>query len=350
MSFNPSDMINLGNYEEYFILYMDNELDAKGKLMVEAFTAQHPQLAEELELLMSTKLPANDVLFEGKEELLSLAMKLNAVDENLLLFIDDELPAGEKAIVAQRIESDKDYALQHSLLLQTKLDASSVVSYPNKKELYRHERRVLPLGYWMRIAAAVVILLLGSLFYRLTNDKPVSANSAQDTAKLTTEKTTPVTIQRPTPAQQRLQPSLPLKEESVARKADVNPQQVKNIVVKKQDEQTEDVAVVSEPSFKERAVVRLNADHIAGKEAIGSDIAFNKPLGYTPVTSDLADRTIDEDTQEPAVTDGDFKDTKKTPARGFFRKVSRFIERKTGIGTANADNELLIGAVALKLK
>jgi hypothetical protein len=41
---------------------------------------------------------------------------------------------------------------------------------------------------------------------------------------------------------------------------------------------------------------------------------------------------------------------KKTRGKGFFRKVSRFIQRNTGIGTVNSDNELLIGAVALKLK
>ena len=42
MSFNQPDMINPGNYEEYFILYMDNELGAEQKLMVENFIAQHP--------------------------------------------------------------------------------------------------------------------------------------------------------------------------------------------------------------------------------------------------------------------------------------------------------------------
>ena len=117
-------MINLSNYEEYFILYMDNELDAEQKLMVEAFVAQHPQLAEELDILMSTRLPMDNVSFTGKADLLSASMKVNTVDESLLLYIDNELPANERRAVEQQIDSNKDYALQHSLLMQTKADAT----------------------------------------------------------------------------------------------------------------------------------------------------------------------------------------------------------------------------------
>src|SRR5687768_12958209 len=131
MSFKHTDMINLSNYEEYFILYMDNELDAGQKLMVEEFVAQHPQLAEELDLLLSTKLPMDDLSFAGKEDLLSSAMKVNTVDESLLLYIDNELPATKRKAVEQQIATNKDYALQHSLLMQTKSDATENIPYPN---------------------------------------------------------------------------------------------------------------------------------------------------------------------------------------------------------------------------
>ena len=89
-------MINLSNYEEYFILYMDDELNAEERRMVENFVAVHPHLAEELEILLNTKLPVDDVMFSGKEELLSSAMKLNAVAERLLLYVDNELSPAEK--------------------------------------------------------------------------------------------------------------------------------------------------------------------------------------------------------------------------------------------------------------
>ena len=44
--------INRHNYEEYFILYMDNELPAAERRMVDEFVKLHPDLQEELSLLL----------------------------------------------------------------------------------------------------------------------------------------------------------------------------------------------------------------------------------------------------------------------------------------------------------
>ena len=40
---------------------------------------------------------------------------------------------------------------------------------------------------------------------------------------------------------------------------------------------------------------------------------------------------------------------KKSTLKGFLRKATRFIERRTNISTTNENDELLIGAVSLKL-
>ncbi len=82
-----------------------------------------------------------------------------------------------------------------------------------------------------------------------------------------------------------------------------------------------------------------------------NDVGVNKTIAHTAVTSPVtASYYRQNDPTESAVTDGDFEIEKKTRAKGFLRKVSRFIQRNTGIGTVNADNELLVGAMALKLK
>ncbi|MEK7226941.1 MAG: hypothetical protein AAB221_14820, partial [Bacteroidota bacterium] len=61
------------NYEEYFILYMDNELSSDDRRMVEVFVQQHPDLKEELDILLQYKLePDTSVVFNGKEELMKL--------------------------------------------------------------------------------------------------------------------------------------------------------------------------------------------------------------------------------------------------------------------------------------
>jgi len=170
MSFEPNDMntIHLGNYEEFFILYMDNELSEEQVKMVDEFLLAHSDLKAEFEILMSTKLPLEKLSFD-KKDLLADNMKQTLVDEELLLYIDDELPADKKKTVELGIASNKDYQLQHQLLLQTKLDSSEKIKYPNKKELYRRTEKRIPIKIWIRVAAAAVIAaIVGLLFIILS--------------------------------------------------------------------------------------------------------------------------------------------------------------------------------------
>ena len=76
-------MIHLGNYEEFFVLYMDNELSNEEMTQVDAFLIEHPDLQAEFEILAGTKLPAETFVI-NKEDLLADSMKLNTIDEELL--------------------------------------------------------------------------------------------------------------------------------------------------------------------------------------------------------------------------------------------------------------------------
>ena len=55
--------INRNNYEEFFLLYADNELDAETKLAVENFVQQNTDLAVELEMLLKTKSAPEEMSF-----------------------------------------------------------------------------------------------------------------------------------------------------------------------------------------------------------------------------------------------------------------------------------------------
>ncbi len=62
--------INRNNYEEFFLLYVDNELPAAQRRGVEEFVQTNPDLKEELYLLTETILVSdNNIVFENKEEL-----------------------------------------------------------------------------------------------------------------------------------------------------------------------------------------------------------------------------------------------------------------------------------------
>jgi hypothetical protein len=346
MSFKEKH-INLSNYEQYFMLYMDNELTSAQKTQVEDFIAAHPHLAEELDILMSTKLPLEDITIFNKEDLFSPAMQMNVVDESLLRYIDNELTSAERTAVEEKINSNKEYALQHGVLMQTKLDASETIQHPNKKELYRHTEKVVYFKVWMRVAAAIIIILLGSLFFLINSNKKVSS----DPFATNPSSTQPIKTNG-LPKEKNI--SLPQQQEK--------PVLVKAPEVKKNTPALEDIPAQDKiEDVRNDVAVQDNVDQSPTKrEIIKFDVVrfivnpdidpINKTITHTAVTTFSPDRITIENAPEPADPDADFKPTKKTSAKGFFRKVTRFIERNTGIGTVNADNELLIGAVALKLK
>src|ERR1700753_968846 len=95
-------MINRNNYEEYFLLYADNELSAADKKAVEEFIDENPDLAAELNTLSQLKFhPEQDIFFGDKDSLFREPAKNSSIDNNnyeeyFLLYADNELNAAEK--------------------------------------------------------------------------------------------------------------------------------------------------------------------------------------------------------------------------------------------------------------
>lgn len=62
-----SPSLSLSTYEDYFLLYIDNELSSKEKQEVELFVLQHPALQAEFLLLQKTILSQEIIVFDNKE-------------------------------------------------------------------------------------------------------------------------------------------------------------------------------------------------------------------------------------------------------------------------------------------
>jgi hypothetical protein len=61
--------LNLQNYEEYFLCYVDDELTEDQKNKVETFVLQHPELQTAFTLLKQTKLTPENIVFTDKASL-----------------------------------------------------------------------------------------------------------------------------------------------------------------------------------------------------------------------------------------------------------------------------------------
>lgn len=357
MSFNPNDTnsaINLGNYEEFFILYMDGELSGEQVAMVDTFLLQHPGLQAELDMLMSTKLPTDDVTFFKKEELLSDRMKLNVAEDGLLLYIDNELPSGEKEIVSRQLQADKSLQAQYALLLQTKLDASEHIPYPDREELYRRTERVVLFRPWMRVAAAaLVIAALGWLY---ANNQNGSNGEQPPVVVKTTPEKKDQSSPLPQPMQQQSTDSQPLQniastgKENEIKKAGEKNNVEKNIQAVEQQlpvqlQQTayEDVAVIEPPVQRTTHVEDAAPINISGSgDALNNSFVTSAPQERNTIIEALPSATVPDD--------GEVASNKKGSIKSLLRKATRLVERTTGISATNEDDELLIGAVAVKLK
>jgi hypothetical protein len=353
MSFNNNHInIDRNNYEEYFLLYVDNELTPVQRLAVEEFVNNHPDLKEELGLLSSTILDAEPIRLFDKESLLSHQIQQDVVDEQLLLYLDNELTPEEAAKVELKISTDKNYKLQYEGLSKTRLDKNDIIVYPYKKELYKteKERSIRPL-FLLRIAAAVVILLSSALFYifssGVNNEPPIIV---QQTNKPDQQKTEIVSDQNlVTTPDEKTGETIEEKKSTehhiasvsenmeTAKKPVANVDQTKpaasNIV-------NDQIAYTELPKVEKQTSLDV---FVSPQQNINNQlVTTTEAIAYTKVDA--------SETPVPGLDALEGEDDKKGSVRGFLRKASRFIERRTGINAVNEDDELLIGVVAIKLK
>lgn len=166
--------INMDNYEEYFLLYVDNELTAAEKASVEEFVKQHPELRPELDMFLDTRLDPDTIMFTGKDELLKTGDVVNAdnFEELQVQMLDGELDAQKCAELEAYHLTHTKAAENFEWLKKTKLPVESII-FPDKASLYRKERKPATIISitWVRIAvAASVVLIAGLLWFQQNND------------------------------------------------------------------------------------------------------------------------------------------------------------------------------------
>jgi cytoskeletal protein RodZ len=158
--------INRHNYEEFFLMYVDNELTNEQRAEVEFFVRHNPDLQKEFEMLQQTKLtPDEEIMFTHKTDLLKIkdSIGIDNYEEFFLLYIDNELNESGKEAVEKFVLQQPQLQDEFSLLKQTILPQEKII-FPNKKLLYgKEERRAIP--YWTRIAAAAAFIGVAALVW-----------------------------------------------------------------------------------------------------------------------------------------------------------------------------------------
>lgn len=379
--------INRHNYESFFLLYTDNELDAAGRKAVEDFVQQNPDLERELALLQQAVFPPDEeVVFAGREGLFKSedpGIHAGNYEAFFLSYADDELSTDEKRMVEAFVYHHPQYQGELELLQAVRMTPDTAVVFNDRQSLYRREKdddKVVPFRWW-RIAAAAAVLLFLGLWWVNREKTAVPPEIARELPRQAPAAKAPDTAQQAT---EGLQPAGTAPETPIARTDDkgegstpVNPVQ--------REPQHRDLATdagnrdrrPTAQDRKDRQPIAQAAPpdqvDIAGNDrvvdpaqlpdrprAAHGSIGVNARPGLIAqaVKIDRPDIYYTSNTIDP--NDDSNKDqvevlntsVKKSALRGFLRKASRVIAKKTGSGDDDDDNQkhILIGGFAIAVK
>ena len=156
--------INRNNYEEYFLLYADDELSKAERKIVEVFVKENPEFREEFCMLKLTiNIPDDEIKLEDKTFLFKnesfFIINKNNYEEAFIHYHDNELSEKEKLETENFVAQHPGLKSEFDLIGKAKLFSETSIVYPDKKELYRKEKsgKVIPMMRWRYAAVAVLI-------------------------------------------------------------------------------------------------------------------------------------------------------------------------------------------------
>ncbi|MEP6711926.1 MAG: hypothetical protein ABJA37_05910 [Ferruginibacter sp.] len=367
-------MINRTNYESYFLLYVDNELPAAERKIVEEFVEKNADLKEEFLQLQQAVLPAEEVIFGDKMNLYKWAAADHPLQEKLLMQLDGELDEEGAAAITVLLATDYKLKAEWEILQQTKLDAGETIVFKEKNLLYRKERDNVVAGRFIRWAVAAAILGAG-FFIGITflNKKgPANntgkVNTANKNASIaekipvlqTTENTINTTKPLPTEkgtAQQQANQGLKINTQKESKENFVNNRgKDKKAVLSTAEKLATEKPLLANNS-EQKIIQKQNAEKTNDDLAIVA--AKIKPVPTNTLT-DINLSLVDNNLAKTAgLTDAGKENNNdrilymneetvsRSKAGSFFRKLKRVVERNTNIKT---DKGLRLGGFELAIK
>jgi hypothetical protein len=363
-------VITRDNYEAYFVMYVDDELNATERAAVDNFLQQNPDLEEEMVMLKQSVLRADEkIVFEQKELLFKNTNTPEPIteyncEEYFVLYGDDELTNEEKDKVEQFVYHHPQFQADFELIQQVKLVPDNTLTFPGKAYLFRTEEddtRVIAFPWWRLSAAAVVLLVIGGMAWYLSGQRGNTemAGGVKETnagSKITTPQSVDPKHDNPAPDHVEVAavPETTSNPDHQFAKTthQKNISKPGNIQLASYVKQTDRQPAVNDPadpidkSFSPKPVdVALGNSYerpVVKNAVIRNSIA-------SPIAVNTTKAQPEEETDQSH--DGYVLNTSinKTPLRGFFRRVSRVVDKVTG-SDDDSKGGIRIANLAIALK
>jgi len=348
------------NYEECFLLYVDNELTPAERGLVEAFVLQNPDLEEEFTMLKQSQLkPDASLVWEDKSVLFrsekDQLIDLQNYETFFLLYVDNELNVGERRVVESFVSQHPALQQELDILMNARLTADSEIVFPNKQLLYRETAKVkvISIKVWRMVAVAAMLILAVGIFWLVSINDNATESAKKDGQQKDNSKEQ--LVQKKNEVDKN-QSDAPLVAEADKKDVEVDqpktlPGETKKVNPRftKENESNklanilkeESTEITDEPTIHPRLVARVDAleADVIGSSNVRKTIIIDQP--YETSTEVIPE--IDNGVETFGSTQP------KSKLRGFFRQVSRVVEKTTNL-PADKNKKLRIGNIEIALK
>ncbi|MEJ8817905.1 anti-sigma factor family protein [Lacibacter sp. H407] len=350
--------INRHNYEEFFLLYVDNELTAGQRKIVEAFVATNPDLQEEFELIQQSTF-TDDIKLDTtfiNSLLKPVDEESNISEEQLLLYVDGELRADEKAAVEKELVANSSLQKELLWLRRSQVTADTSIVFPDKSLLYKQAEpaRVFSMSMTVRrwSAAAAVVVLLGSAMWLMldgikTTDKPDSFIAADKPAVKENQSITPLSPKEL--VKKALEEQTNEFNETTA--ATESTEQTKTSVTTNGSVATVNPTTKTESTTApvvdgQIDIAKTEADEKIIEEKIEAPSNFSKTSTVQPIANNISYASYNNDVADEEDNELLTEERqRKSGIAGFLKKAKRTLERKTGIQSSSSEVRFAVFAV-----
>jgi hypothetical protein len=364
--------ITRDNYEEYFLLYADNELSDSEKTEVLIFLKNNRDLAEEFRSIIRTiskpdvnlEIPDKSFLFRKDSEAL---INHKNYEEIFLLYHDNELTTDQKMELEKFLLSNRQFKDEFDLIGLARLVPEDSIVFPNKKLLYQKEKtaKVVPALFW-RILAAAIFIGFGIWITQLYSNRskqlpalvsqpilPKKAFPVIKSSPIPEKQTVPAIVQSPSsggkeinPIKEKMKNPLLARTENSAKlieslpntKHADNSEIIFSALQKIDEEISMEVPVIKNLDNKQIASVdnslqpgNLSQNKMPGNNLKDEPLAVAQTVSYNPEATDHNQNYVFYDLP----TD----EFKKTRVGGFIKKMQRVIERNNPINRIFSGND-----------
>lgn len=351
--------ISLENYEEYFSCYIDNELSEAEQKELFQFLDSYPHLKQELEDFKLTMLqPEEKISFPDKSFLFKNEPAIP--EEQLVAYLDKELNADEEEAIGELLAQNPEAAALLEQLKQAQLIPDNTICFPNKKLLYRYEKKKSAV-VWMYVrkyaAAAVLLGFIAWFVYPTPKvSTPIVTEVSSNTA---VPNSGHMVVHQPQDEKPTIEKEITFAPQPkvVAQTAVYVPSSPKKEVTSTHTNLQE--KLITRPLSPDNQIEQITATTLEPRERLIIDedqtskfkFAGNKEINTNQNSSDMENMYAkNELTEDGKNADNYFMNTpaneiKRTKVGGFLKKVKRMIERTNPInqlfdnGNSNDNNQ-----------